>query len=74
MSQTPYHPASPESQPEKPVRIALTPAGGLGQVHVGVESFVAFNIWMTRELTALEDRFYHFQTPKSGSRRRNLRP
>ena len=73
MSHTPSHSTPPESQPEKSVRIALTPAGGLGQIHVELESFVGLNVWMTRELSALEDRFFHFQTPKSSSRRRNER-
>ena len=79
MSETPSPSTPPESsQPNETVRIALTPAGGLGQVQVELEAFVAFNIWMTRELTELEDSFAHFQTSKSqinesSSRRVNRR-
>lgn len=75
MSKTPSHPTPSESsQPNERVLVALTPPGGLGQMQVELESFVAFNIWMTRELTQLEDRFVGFQTSRSTSRRRNERP
>ena len=74
MSTTPSHPTPPEfSQPNEGKLVALTPTGGLGKLQVELESFVAFNIWMTRELGILEDRFADFQTSSSTSRRKNSR-
>ena len=74
MSETPSHWIPPESsEPNETVLVALTPAGGLGQVQVELESFVALNIWMTRELAQLEENFAHFQTSNSTSRRKNRR-
>ena len=74
MSNTPHHPSPPESsQPDEKLRVALTRPGDLGQVHVELESFVALNVWMSRELAELEDCFAHFQTRNSTSRRKNRR-
>ena len=74
MSNTPFHPTPSESsQPEEKVRVALHAPGELGQVHVELESFVALNVWMTRELAVLEDRHSAFKTLNSTSRRKNRR-
>ncbi len=71
--QIPSHPTPADpGTPPGDFQIALTGEEGLGRIRVNLESFVALNIWMSRELDAIEKRHINFQTPGMPSGRSSL--